>query len=234
MELFNPFVSTLAYNWLLDWSRGPENATPWCQGRPGRRRPRPHIPAHPPPASRRELRGCERALKLPIRPGDARLRVSKGTARPCSAAQELPFSTTGRASKLKQLTMRTHRQPSDPASTIDLEYLHLVGLDKRSAIVMRIKVSRHQLIRRLVDLPALSWRPAGRRWLASHRAPNPATRARRPPDPRAPRQAFPQGTLGCRGGVDATSLPSRGPSGALFLAPPRALLLRSPARGDHQ
>jgi transposase len=30
---------------------------------------------------------------------------------------------------------------------------HLVGLDKRGAIVMRAKVSRHQLVRRLVNLP---------------------------------------------------------------------------------
>ena len=30
---------------------------------------------------------------------------------------------------------------------------HLVGLDNRGAIAMRIKVSRNQLIRRLVNLP---------------------------------------------------------------------------------
>ena len=94
----------------------------------------------------------------------------------------------GEASKLKELTMHTHLKSSDPVATIGLDIgkntFHLVGLDKRGAIAMRIKVSRNQLIRRLVALPS---RPRGRLWLASRRAPDSTTRARRPPDPRAVR-----------------------------------------------
>jgi transposase len=51
-----------------------------------------------------------------------------------------------------------HQRSSDPVATIGLDIgkntFHLVGLDKRGAIVMRIKVSRNQLVRRLVNLPA--------------------------------------------------------------------------------
>ena len=53
--------------------------------------------------------------------------------------------------------MHTHHKSSDPVATIGLDIgkntFHLVGLDKRGAIVMRTKVSRSQLIRRLVNLP---------------------------------------------------------------------------------
>jgi hypothetical protein len=46
--------------------------------------------------------------------------------------------------------MHTHQQSSDPVATIGLDIgkntFHLVGLDKRGAIVMRIKVSRDQLV----------------------------------------------------------------------------------------
>jgi len=53
--------------------------------------------------------------------------------------------------------MHTHPKSSDPVATIGLDIgkntFHLVGLDKRGAIVMRIKVSRNQLTRRLVNLP---------------------------------------------------------------------------------
>ena len=63
----------------------------------------------------------------------------------------------GEASKLKELTMHTHRQLSEPVATIGLDIgkntFHLVGLDRRGAIAMRIKVSRNQLVRRLVNLP---------------------------------------------------------------------------------
>jgi transposase len=63
----------------------------------------------------------------------------------------------GEASKLKELTMHTHQKSSDPVATIGLDIgkntFHLVGLDQRGAIAMRIKVSRNQLIRRLVNLP---------------------------------------------------------------------------------
>ena len=53
--------------------------------------------------------------------------------------------------------MHTHQQSSDPVATIGLDIgkntFHLVGLDKRGAIAIRIKLSRHQLVRRLVNLP---------------------------------------------------------------------------------
>ena len=53
--------------------------------------------------------------------------------------------------------MHTHQKSSEPVSTIGLDIgkntFHLVGLDKRGAIALRIKVSRNQLVRRLVNLP---------------------------------------------------------------------------------
>jgi len=53
--------------------------------------------------------------------------------------------------------MHTHQKSSDPVATIGLDIgkntFHLVGLDRRGAIAMRIKVSRSQLVRRLVNLP---------------------------------------------------------------------------------
>ena len=53
--------------------------------------------------------------------------------------------------------MHTHQESSDPIATIGLDIgkntFHLVGLDKRGAIAMRIKVSRNHLVRRLVNLP---------------------------------------------------------------------------------
>ena len=57
--------------------------------------------------------------------------------------------------------MHTHQNSSNPVATIGIDIgkntFHLVGLDKRGAIAMRIKVSRNQLTRRLVNcLPALS------------------------------------------------------------------------------
>jgi transposase len=53
--------------------------------------------------------------------------------------------------------MHIHRKSSDPVATIGIDIgkntFHLVGLDKHGAIAMRIKVSRSQLARRLVNLP---------------------------------------------------------------------------------
>ena len=53
--------------------------------------------------------------------------------------------------------MHTHQKSRDPVATIGLDIgkttFRLVGLDKRGAIVLRIKVSRNQLLRRLVNLP---------------------------------------------------------------------------------
>jgi transposase len=54
--------------------------------------------------------------------------------------------------------MLTHyHQSRDPVATVGLDIgkntFHLVGLDKRGAIAVRTKVSRNQLVRRLVNLP---------------------------------------------------------------------------------
>ena len=53
--------------------------------------------------------------------------------------------------------MRTHQKLSDPVATISLDIgkntFHAVGLDKRGTIALRIKVSRSQLVHRLVNLP---------------------------------------------------------------------------------
>jgi transposase len=54
--------------------------------------------------------------------------------------------------------MHTHQKSSDPVATIGLDIgkntFHLVGLDKHGAIALRVKLSRNQLVRRLVNLPA--------------------------------------------------------------------------------
>jgi hypothetical protein len=61
------------------------------------------------------------------------------------------------ASKLKELTMHTHQRSANLIATIGLDIgkntFHLLDLDKLGAIAMRFKVSRSQLIRRLVNLP---------------------------------------------------------------------------------
>ena len=62
--------------------------------------------------------------------------------------------------------MHTHQKSSDPVATIGLDIgkntFHLVGLDKRGSIAMRIKVSRNQLARRLANLsPCLVGLEAG-------------------------------------------------------------------------
>jgi transposase len=53
--------------------------------------------------------------------------------------------------------MHTRQQSSDPIATIGIDIgkntFHLVGLDKRGAIALRVKVSRNQLLRRLVNIP---------------------------------------------------------------------------------
>ncbi len=53
--------------------------------------------------------------------------------------------------------MHTHQKLLNPITTIGLDIgkntFHLVGLDKRGAIAMRTKLSRNQLVRRLVNLP---------------------------------------------------------------------------------
>src|SRR5216684_6042618 len=53
--------------------------------------------------------------------------------------------------------MHTHQNSSNPVATIGVDIgkntFHLVGLDKRGAIVLRTKVSRSQLERRLANVP---------------------------------------------------------------------------------
>ncbi|SRR5260370_118402 len=58
-----------------------------------------------------------------------------------------------REAKLKEHAMRTSQNAPDTISTIGIDVgkntFHLVGLDKRGAIVLQQKVTRHQLGRRL-------------------------------------------------------------------------------------
>ena len=53
--------------------------------------------------------------------------------------------------------MHTHQNSSNPVATVGVDIgkntFHLVGLDKRGAIVLRTKVSRSQLERRLANIP---------------------------------------------------------------------------------
>ena len=53
--------------------------------------------------------------------------------------------------------MHTHQKSSDAVATIGIDIgkntFHLVGLDKRGAIVLRTKVTRNQLERRLANVP---------------------------------------------------------------------------------
>ena len=53
--------------------------------------------------------------------------------------------------------MHTHQKSSDAVATIGIDIgkntFHLVGLDKRGAIVLRIKLSRSPLERRLANVP---------------------------------------------------------------------------------
>src|SRR5262249_50757560 len=95
---------------------------------------------------------CAQRLRR-LRPKECLLMGWPGRAqRPKTSVEQ-----DGEASKLKELTMHTHQRSSDSVATIGLDIgkntFHLVGLDKRGAIVIRIKVSRNQLIRRLVNLP---------------------------------------------------------------------------------
>jgi transposase len=59
--------------------------------------------------------------------------------------------------KLKEHAMRTSQKTPETITTIGIDLgkntLHLVGLDKRGAIVLQQKVSRGQLGRRLANIP---------------------------------------------------------------------------------
>src|SRR6266481_3193464 len=77
-------------------------------------------------------------------------------ARPCSGIYLL--SRVGRRkAKLKEHAMRTSQNTAESINTIGIDIgkntFHLVGLDKRGAIVLRIKLSRSQLERRLANVP---------------------------------------------------------------------------------
>ena len=84
--------------------------------------------------------------------------------------------------------MHTHQQSTEPVATIGLDIgkntFHLVGLDRRGAIAMRIKVSRNQLVRRLVNLPPCLIGLEAGSGSTSHRAPDPVTGPRCSPDTR--------------------------------------------------
>ena len=77
--------------------------------------------------------------------------------------------------------MYTHQRSANPIATIGLDIgkntFHLVGLDTRGAIAIPFKVSRSQLIRRLVNLPPCLIGLEARVWIASHSPRDPATRA---------------------------------------------------------
>src|SRR5258705_7790032 len=76
-------------------------------------------------------------------------------ARPCSAIYLL--SRVGRRkAKLKEHAMRTSQNTAESINTIGIDVgkntFHWVGLDKRGAIVLQQKVTRHQLGRRLSNI----------------------------------------------------------------------------------
>src|SRR5262249_38604753 len=77
-------------------------------------------------------------------------------ARPCSAIYLL--SRVGRRkAKLKEHAMRTSQNTAETINTIGIDVgkntFHLAGLDKRGGIVLQQKVTRHQLGRRLSNIP---------------------------------------------------------------------------------
>jgi transposase len=76
-------------------------------------------------------------------------------ARPRPAPNLLACGWGG--AKLKEHAMRTSQHSLDNVSTIGIDVgkntFHLVGFDKRGAIVLQQKVTRHQLGRRLSNIP---------------------------------------------------------------------------------
>jgi transposase len=80
---------------------------------------------------------------------------ANGMARPRSAIYLL--SRVGRRkAKLEEHAMRTSQNTAETINTIGIDVgkntFHLVGLDKRGAIVLQQKVTRHQLGRRLSNI----------------------------------------------------------------------------------
>jgi transposase len=78
-------------------------------------------------------------------------------ARPRSATYSGVSQRLGGDSKLKEHAMRSCHTSCNPIATIGIDAgkttFHLIGLDKRGAIALRVKVSRSQLERRLVNIP---------------------------------------------------------------------------------
>ena len=91
--------------------------------------------------------------------------------------------------------MRTSQRMPEVITTIGLDLgkntFHVVGLDKRGAIVLRQKVSRAQLERRLANIPRLPDRDGGLLGLPSHRPQAFRARPRGASDPGAVREAVP-------------------------------------------
>jgi hypothetical protein len=80
-----------------------------------------------------------------------------GMARPRPAPTLLGCGLGRRYAKLKEPAMRTSQKTPETITTIGIDLgkntFHLVGLDKRGAIVLQLKVSRGQLGRRLSNMP---------------------------------------------------------------------------------
>jgi hypothetical protein len=92
--------------------------------------------------------------------------------------------------------MHTHQKSSDAVATIGIDIgkstFHLVGLDKRGAIVLQIKLSTHPTGAPACQCAVPPCRHGSRLRLPSHRPADPGTRPRRSPHPRAIREALSQ------------------------------------------
>lgn len=83
--------------------------------------------------------------------------TADGMARPRPAPNLLGLRLEGITQKLKEHAMRTSQKTPGTITTIGIDLgkntFHLVGFDKRGAIVLRRKVSRSQLEHRLCNVP---------------------------------------------------------------------------------
>src|SRR5262245_6330119 len=72
-------------------------------------------------------------------------------------ARALLAAAGRRYAKLKEHAMRTSQKTPETLSTIGIDLgkntFHLVGLDRRGAIILQLKLSRGQLERRLANVP---------------------------------------------------------------------------------
>jgi hypothetical protein len=115
---------------------------------------------------------------------------------PGRAQRLICWSAAGRRyAKLKEHAMRTSQKTPEITITIGLDLgkntFHLVGLDKRFAIVLQQKVSRGQLERRLANVPRclIGMEPCS----GSHHRPPGGAWSRRASDPDPVRETVPQG-----------------------------------------